>query len=65
MPSRFLPILLARTLRVLVLAACCAPAAHAQQTPQQPGLFESLGKLLQPRQEAPAAEASGQARNLA
>jgi uncharacterized caspase-like protein len=39
--------------------------AHAQETPQQPGLFESLGTLLQPRQEAPPAEVSSQARNLA
>ena len=50
---------------MLVFAACCASTAHAQETPQQPGLLESLGRLLQPRQEAPAAEASGQARNLA
>ena len=51
-------------LRAIAIALACVSIARAQQE-KQPGLFESLGKLLQPKQDAPAAEAANQSRNLA
>lgn len=65
MPSRFLPGLPV-LLRTIAIAAICLSVAHAQQEPpQQPGLLESLGKLLQPKQDAPTAEAANPSRNIA
>jgi outer membrane protein assembly factor BamD (BamD/ComL family) len=66
MPFRLIPSASACLLRLIVITATCLSVAHAQQEqPQQPGLFESLGKLLQPKQDAPAVEAANPSRNLA
>ena len=63
MRCRFLHGLPGRLLQVLALAGMCIALAHAQQEQsKQPGLFESLGKLLNPTEaptEAPAAPAPG------
>jgi TPR repeat protein len=50
-------------LRAVAIAVTCMSIAHAQQ--EQPGLFESLGKMLQPQQEAKTADTPGGARTLA
>ena len=63
MPFRLLSALSACLLRAIVIAVACVSIAHAQQ--EQPGLFESLGKLLQPKQDAPPAETGNPSRNLA
>ena len=65
MPFRLLPALSAFLLRVLILAGAFVTIAHAQQEHSQPGLFESLGKLLQPKTDTPAAEAASNVRTLA
>ena len=59
MRFRLLPCLL----RAIAIAIACLSIAHAQQ--EQPGLFESLGKMLQPKPDAPTAEAPSGARTLA
>jgi len=43
----------------------CVSIAHAQPTQQQPGLLESLGRLLQPQKQATTEEASVPERTLA
>jgi formylglycine-generating enzyme required for sulfatase activity len=64
MPFRLLATMPTYVLRAIAIAIACVSIAHAQQE-QQPGLFESLGKLLQPQQEAKTADASSGARTLA
>jgi formylglycine-generating enzyme required for sulfatase activity/uncharacterized caspase-like protein len=52
-------------LKTVAIAMTCVSIAHAQQAPQQPGLLESLGKLLQPQKQAMTDEASVPDRTLA
>lgn len=65
MPFRLIRSASTCLLRAVAFAVICMSIAHAQQgEPQQPGLIESLGKLLQPKHDNPAAEASSGARTL-
>jgi len=60
MPLRLLPALHC-LLRTLVAVGICVSVAHAQQEPsKQPGLLESLGNLLSPKQEAATAKPSSE-----